>query len=354
MGNVLVDTAIQGLRLAGLPVPPVTFIEMLINEGEDVLSAIPRLVTTIEAMGGAWSVLEEVAYGMEQYSPIGYVQRLVDQHFAPAIQVVEDIHTSKTTLIETHRTLLTHVTNQLTALAPAHASGDGQTMVFTGAAANTMNVRFADVSAQMNRLLDVMDQSRQIDQDLLMQLQFVKKVGMGMVVLDLVLLAIGLVLAPETVGGSLAIAGIVDAGLLGAEASILLGAILACFLVWGLRHALLAISTSLAPTHTQPTSPGPSQSGVTINQARSHQNDLPTGGDRPYIPKTGGDPSQSWDKAQKGFKDADGNVWVWPPAGQLHGGPHWDVEHPNKTHTNVTPQGKVIGKDNFPNKAKKK
>ncbi|HEY7418682.1 MAG TPA: hypothetical protein VH593_26120, partial [Ktedonobacteraceae bacterium] len=39
----------------------------------------------------------------------------------------------------------------------------------------------------------------------------------------------------------------------------------------------------------------------------------------------------------------------WAKGGAQHGGPHWDVQHPNGTHTNVAPNGKVIGKDNFPN-----
>jgi hypothetical protein len=51
-----------------------------------------------------------------------------------------------------------------------------------------------------------------------------------------------------------------------------------------------------------------------------------------------------------GFKDAYGNVWKWDPSG--HAGPHWDVQHPDGSHTNVAPDGTVIGgKDNFPNKA---
>jgi hypothetical protein len=51
-----------------------------------------------------------------------------------------------------------------------------------------------------------------------------------------------------------------------------------------------------------------------------------------------------------GFVDQDGNVWEWARPGQQHGGPHWDVQHPDGSHTNVAPDGTVIGKDNFPNK----
>ena len=41
-----------------------------------------------------------------------------------------------------------------------------------------------------------------------------------------------------------------------------------------------------------------------------------------------------------GWEDCKGDVWV--PTGQgskAHGGPHWDVQHPDGTHTNVYPGG---------------
>jgi hypothetical protein len=54
----------------------------------------------------------------------------------------------------------------------------------------------------------------------------------------------------------------------------------------------------------------------------------------------------------KGYEDADGNTWIWNPPGSptAHGGPHWDVEHKDGSHTNVNPDGSVRGPDNFPNK----
>ncbi|MDA0162329.1 hypothetical protein OM076_18805 [Solirubrobacter ginsenosidimutans] len=87
---------------------------------------------------------------------------------------------------------------------------------------------------------------------------------------------------------------------------------------------------------------------------------LPTGGDRPYVP-----PKNSHGKPKKvpaggrggakGYEDADGNIWVWnPPGGRTaHGGPHWDVQHPDGSHTNVDPDGNIThGDDNFPNKSR--
>ncbi|MBU1109987.1 MAG: hypothetical protein KKB51_25120 [Candidatus Riflebacteria bacterium] len=43
-----------------------------------------------------------------------------------------------------------------------------------------------------------------------------------------------------------------------------------------------------------------------------------------------------------GYPDKKGNVWVPTGTGTgAHGGPHWDVQHPNGTHTNVYPGGLV-------------
>lgn len=77
---------------------------------------------------------------------------------------------------------------------------------------------------------------------------------------------------------------------------------------------------------------------------------LPSGGQRPYVPPKGAH-GRPQPVRGGGFKDKYGNVWKWDPSG--HAGPHWDVEHPDGSHTNVAPDGTVIGKDNFPNKAPK-
>ena len=39
-------------------------------------------------------------------------------------------------------------------------------------------------------------------------------------------------------------------------------------------------------------------------------------------------------------------------SGAAHGGAHWDVQHPDGSHTNVFPDGNVVGEDNFPNKSR--
>jgi Flp pilus assembly pilin Flp len=104
-----------------------------------------------------------------------------------------------------------------------------------------------------------------------------------------------------------------------------------------------ATVTTPAPA-TPPTAAG---AGATNRGPQSDR--LPSDGQRPYVP-----PKKAHGKPQRvrggGFEDANGNVWKWDPSG--HAGPHWDVEHPDGSHTNVSPEGQVIGgRDNFPNKA---
>ncbi len=117
-----------------------------------------------------------------------------------------------------------------------------------------------------------------------------------------------------------------------------------------MNASFLAISTSLSQSHTPATGV---KSGTTVNMARAHQEQLPKSGDRPYIPPKKGRGQPVWDANKGGFVDEYGNVWVWAKA--KHGGDHWDVEHPDGSHTNVAPNGRVIGssaKDKFPNKRK--
>ncbi len=81
--------------------------------------------------------------------------------------------------------------------------------------------------------------------------------------------------------------------------------------------------------------------------------ELPTdpGAERRYVPpKSGrGAPVRGKTKdGQYGWKDADDNIWVSDKSG--HRGRHWDVHHEDRTHTNVSPDGDVLGEDNFPNR----
>src|SRR6266536_1160143 len=79
--------------------------------------------------------------------------------------------------------------------------------------------------------------------------------------------------------------------------------------------------------------PGPAPTAAWPGQAAN----LPQGGDRPYVPpkSSRGQPKKVPRTRGKGsgYEDTDGNVWEWDPRG--HGGPHWDVQHPDGSHTNV-------------------
>jgi hypothetical protein len=119
-------------------------------------------------------------------------------------------------------------------------------------------------------------------------------------------------------------------------------------------------SAAAVPTPNPQPGPAPPQPAAAPPGWTGQAANLPTGGDRPYVP-----PKNSHGKPKKvpaggrggakGYEDADGNIWVWnPPGGRTaHGGPHWDVQHPDGSHTNVDPDGKIThGDDNFPNKSR--
>ncbi len=84
---------------------------------------------------------------------------------------------------------------------------------------------------------------------------------------------------------------------------------------------------------------------------RPHQphpaNQLPVAGDHPYVPpRRAGNPELVRAPNGGGYLDEAGNVWEW--ARDPHGGPHWDVQHADGSHTNVYPDGIVHqGADNF-------
>jgi RHS repeat-associated protein len=59
-------------------------------------------------------------------------------------------------------------------------------------------------------------------------------------------------------------------------------------------------------------------------------NQLPTGGERPYVPKKVKGNPDVVRAPGGGYEDVDGNIWTWGK-GQ-HAGPHWGVEHKGGTH----------------------
>ena len=78
-----------------------------------------------------------------------------------------------------------------------------------------------------------------------------------------------------------------------------------------------------------------------------------TSAQEPGIPTVGDGfvPAKNWDGKTKvrspngrgfGYPDKKGNVWVptGPRPGMAHGGPHWDVQHPDGSYDNIYPGGR--------------
>lgn len=145
---------------------------------------------------------------------------------------------------------------------------------------------------------------------------------------------------------ALIVAAVITVGLPG-EISSAIGRSVDAALGGGGRPSGVGGAPAAQPTTAPSGAPGGAAAGSVNRGPQSSR--LPSGGRRPYVP-----PKGAHGKPQPvrggGFKDAYGNVWKWDPSG--HAGPHWDVQHPDGSHTNVAPDGTVIGgKDNFPNKA---
>ncbi|MFO0966507.1 MAG: polymorphic toxin type 17 domain-containing protein [Gemmataceae bacterium] len=77
---------------------------------------------------------------------------------------------------------------------------------------------------------------------------------------------------------------------------------------------------------------------------------LPGGGRRPFVPPKRGDWLTNPPRGpQNGYVDADGNEWVPHPNPNNPDDFHWDVQHPDGSHTNVGADGEIHhGADNFP------
>jgi hypothetical protein len=111
-------------------------------------------------------------------------------------------------------------------------------------------------------------------------------------------------------------------------------------------------AAAAVPTPAPFATPAPAPTPNVANSWTGQAANLPQGGSRPYVPpkKSRGQPHRVRGDRGYGYEDEHGNVWVWDPRG--HAGPHWDVQHPDGSHTNVYPDGEIHqGKDNFPNKS---
>jgi hypothetical protein len=363
MGNPAVEVALKGLDAIGIHLPPSAegLIEMLIDDGEDALTAIPHIVSFIERMGGdAWHTIDEVATGMQKYGPLGYVQRQIDNMIDPHVNTITNIHQQKQTLLTNHRATLQTLKTQVDTLAPGGPPGQQNT--YAGSAADTLRTTFYSYHDSMSSHLDLLEQTLAVDQ------KFFSDIGSVVTNLNselLILLVIAVILVVAfavavvlTGGGAfaalLALLPTIEIGIpawFGSAAVTAVLSLTAIFLAWELGHQILGIPSPISlpnipaihlpniPTilPNTPTNNGPQS---TINEARAHQDDLPLPGKAkgPYVfnpPKGVKDLSQTWDKEAKGFRDANGNIWVWD---KLHND-HWDVQHRDGTYTNVRPNG---------------
>jgi Bacterial toxin 37 len=73
----------------------------------------------------------------------------------------------------------------------------------------------------------------------------------------------------------------------------------------------------------------------------SQKDSLPTVGELPYVPPKQKGKSVPIPVPGGGFRDANGNIWKRDHSGHYRG-PHWDVQHPDGSHTNVDDNGKII------------
>jgi uncharacterized protein RhaS with RHS repeats len=93
---------------------------------------------------------------------------------------------------------------------------------------------------------------------------------------------------------------------------------------------------------------------ATFNPSKYPWNGLPGSGSHPYNPPVDKTGNPCYPKSGTGALDSSGNVWDLDKQGRSVGNPHWDVQHPNGSHTNVNPEGSDNpgevnhGSDNFP------
>lgn len=244
MGNPAIQVAIDGLAAIGIHVPAsaTSLIELLINEGEDVLSVIPKIISAIEQLGAEiWSTIEHLAAGIEAYGLLGFVQRQIEAAFDPHVETVRNIHMQKQTMLNNHRATLSTIKTNMQGLQ------DSQT--FRGrastAAYSRLNLSMADTSTH----LDLLEQSLTVDQTFFTNIEQAKSSIAQASLYSLIILGIVLIVAGFLVLASAGMAALViaEVGTLAitlAEAAIL-SIFTGCFLVWIAGHQLLDQSSTV-------------------------------------------------------------------------------------------------------------
>jgi hypothetical protein len=349
----LVDKALNELETLGIGASAAIswLVKFLIEAGEDPVAVISQLSGRISSLGGdPFSTLEQLAEGIMTYGLTGFAQKKVNEALAPLRDTLSKSTAQSQAIANVHQTTLSTMKIRLDALQTG-----GNTTAWQGLSVQAMNTSFDNISVTLNSLTAPMDAGgaqAALNYACEQALQDILVVGEVVLVCEIIVTAI-LTVAGLAADGVGALVGL-GAGVELMEATLellmfLIGADLAIWLlgtiaIYVVDHTILA-----RPSTTGIPNNGPQ--GVNVTYA--HESDLPINpgqvvpGGRIYIPPkwSHGKPA----RARGGFVDAKGNIWEWAPGGAQHGGPHWDVQHPDGSHTNVAPNGKVIGKDNFPN-----
>ena len=327
-------------------------IKWLIQAGEDPVSVISDLSAHITKVGGdVVGTLEQLASGIMSDGLMGFAQKKVKQALAPMQDALQKNSAQGPSIVQLHQTTLNTMRVQLDALT---VKGNTSGMTWQGPSADEMNASFGNISGMITNLnapLDNGSAQDRLNQICIRALEAIVVIGGIVLICEMVVTIIvaipGLLTGPGDLvilgGGGALMAETLEAivALVGAD---LLAWLVGSIAIYVINHPPAIHSSSPTP---QPTTP----KGGNVVQASAADLPLNPGqvvpGGRIYIPpKSGrGQPVRKG----KGFVDAKGNVWEWARGGAQHGGPHWDVQHPDKSHTNVAPNGKVIGKDNFPN-----
>lgn len=255
MGDPPVDEVCGRLRAAGVPITSSlpSLVEMLIYEGADSGEDTGRLILTLAGAvallgGDVWETLESVSSGIVRHGFRGYVERLLEAHFAPQVEIVQGIQRSKAALSEVHTdmlnevsTLLATLTGSPSAAAPGPAASMPRPLVFSGPAADALTAQFATIEADVKAQAGALETSQAVDADLYTRLYQMQRDSLSMDPFDLVQMGAALVLAPPTDAASLRMES--EGGLLTAEMEANLTGITACFTIWAMDHELLGIAT---------------------------------------------------------------------------------------------------------------
>ncbi len=350
--GTLIDHAVSQLESFGIAAygDIRLLVEYLIKLGEDPVSVLSRLGSHISSIGGdVVSTLEEIAHGVLTYGLIEFLKMKVEQALTPVKDLLEQNIIRGQMVADVHRTTLDTMQAKLTLLTSGSASSG---MAWQGQSVEAMSASFADISTFINQLSDQIQHDgtqARLNQAFIQILEGIGIIAAGLAIIDIFLAIASAVVVVATAGVGALPVGAIDAGVLAAQLDFLLALVAADCLIWLIGTLAIYVAHHVIPHTTTTPITGPQ--GGTILQA--HAGDLPLNpgtavpGGRIYIPPKKGRGKPFSNPQGKGYVDDKGNIWEW--AQDQHGGEHWDVQHPDGSHTNVAPNGKVIGKDNFPN-----